>query len=78
MSETTETRTALYGRLAAYKSSANAGLQVLRGDSVQGTWKLRVVDRAADDVGKLNTWSLRIHCNQGNSQQPTTTSKLYD
>ncbi len=46
--------------IATYKSATNAGLQGLRGDSLQGDWRLTVADLAADDVGKLNAWNLRI------------------
>ncbi len=35
-------------------------LQSLRGQSLEGVWRLRVVDREAADVGKLNRWALKI------------------
>jgi subtilisin-like proprotein convertase family protein len=35
-------------------------LQALRGESLQGAWKLRVADHEAADVGKLNRWALKI------------------
>jgi serine protease len=34
-------------------------LSAFNGQQIQGTWKLRVVDNAAEDVGTLNSWSLR-------------------
>jgi subtilisin-like proprotein convertase family protein len=27
---------------------------------IQGVWRLRVADRAAQDVGKLNAWKLKL------------------
>jgi subtilisin-like proprotein convertase family protein len=30
------------------------------GNSIQGTWKLRITDHAARDIGKLNSWTLRL------------------
>jgi subtilisin-like proprotein convertase family protein len=42
-------------------SAANTpGLQTLRGQQIQGTWKLKVADLDAIDVGKLNRWALKI------------------
>ncbi len=42
-------------------TTANVGaLLTLRGQSMQGTWKLRVSDREAADVGKLNRWAIHI------------------
>jgi len=46
--------------IATYKSMTTAGLQGLRGQNVQGVWKLRVVDLEAVDVGKLNRWALKL------------------
>ena len=46
--------------LQTYKSSALAALAALRGQSMTGTWRLRVADLGAVDIGKLNRWSLRI------------------
>lgn len=46
--------------LATYKSTATSALAALRGQPMQGAWKLKVVDLEAVDVGKLNRWALRI------------------
>jgi len=46
--------------IATYTSGTTAGLQALRGESVQGNWRLRVADLEGLDVGKLNRWGLRI------------------
>jgi len=35
-------------------------LQTLRGQTMQGTWRLRIADLEAQDVGKLNKWGLKI------------------
>ena len=37
-----------------------AVLSDLAGQAVTGNWKLRVVDNAARDIGKLNVWGLRF------------------
>lgn len=37
-----------------------AALRALVGEAAQGDWRLRVVDHAAEDVGKLNRWALRV------------------
>lgn len=34
-------------------------LKVLRGETARGTWKLKMVDHAQADTGKLNAWSIR-------------------
>jgi len=36
------------------------GLNALRGQPMQGSWRFRVADRERVDLGKLNRWSLRI------------------
>jgi subtilisin-like proprotein convertase family protein len=46
--------------IKTYTSATTSGLQALRGESVQGAWKLRVADLEAIDVGKLNRWALKI------------------
>lgn len=46
--------------IAAYKSATTTELQVLRGQAVQGAWKLSVADLEAVDVGKLNRWALKL------------------
>lgn len=37
-----------------------ASLQSLRGHEIQGSWKLKVSDRAGSDQGKLNRWALQL------------------
>lgn len=46
--------------LQTYKSTTLPTLAALRGQSMTGTWRLRVADLEAVDVGKLNRWTLRI------------------
>lgn len=48
--------------IATYTSITAAELQPLRGQAVQGAWKLRVTDLEAVDIGKLNRWALKIRC----------------
>ena len=38
----------------------NASTTVFNGEVAAGNWKLKVVDRAAGDVGTLNSWSMHI------------------
>jgi subtilisin-like proprotein convertase family protein/subtilisin family serine protease len=46
--------------ITTYTPATKPALQTLRGESIQGTWQLKVADLAAIDVGKLNRWGLRI------------------
>src|SRR5262249_25297665 len=46
--------------IKTYAAANTPGLQTLRGQQIQGTWKLKVVDLDAIDVGKLNRWALKI------------------
>jgi subtilisin-like proprotein convertase family protein len=46
--------------LATFTGATVPALNALRGQAMQGTWRLRVADRERIDVGKLNRWSLRI------------------
>jgi len=46
--------------LATYTSADNTSLAGLVGEPIQGNWTLSVRDRAADDVGVLNRWSLEL------------------
>jgi subtilisin-like proprotein convertase family protein len=46
--------------IKTYESSTTSGLRALRGQPVQGAWKLKIADREAADVGKLNRWALKI------------------
>lgn len=45
-----------------YTAADTPALQnlVAIGSGIQGIWKLRVADRAQQDVGKLNSWKLRL------------------
>jgi len=45
---------------ATFDSGAVAGLAALGGQSVTGTWTLRVRDVASQDSGVLNRWTLEI------------------
>jgi subtilisin-like proprotein convertase family protein/subtilisin family serine protease len=46
--------------IKTYNSSTTPGLRALRDQPVQGAWKLKIADREAADVGKLNRWALKI------------------
>jgi subtilisin-like proprotein convertase family protein len=46
--------------LATFTAASVPGLSVLRGQPMQGPWRLKVADRDRIDTGKLNRWSLRI------------------
>ena len=46
--------------ITTYDSATAPALTPLLGQSVQGQWSLRVMDRAGQDVGKLNKWSLEL------------------
>ena len=46
--------------LATFTAASVPGLGALRGQPMQGQWKLKVADRDRVDTGKLNRWSLRI------------------
>jgi len=46
--------------IKAYTSANTPQLQTLRGQPIQGPWRLRIADLEAADVGKLNNWSLKI------------------
>lgn len=48
-----------------YSGTTLSGLSGLKGESIQGSWKLKVIDNAGADVGKLNKWSLRIKPQDG-------------
>ena len=41
------------------------GLQDLRGEEIEGDWRLQVVDHASADVGRLVKWSLDLGYEQG-------------
>jgi subtilisin-like proprotein convertase family protein/subtilisin family serine protease len=46
--------------VATFTAASVPGLSALRGQPMQGPWKLKVADRDRVDTGKLNRWSLRI------------------
>lgn len=46
--------------VATFTAASVPGLSTLRGQPMQGQWKLKVADRDRVDTGKLNRWSLRI------------------
>lgn len=46
--------------IRTYTMATTAGLQSLRGATIAGAWRLKVVDLEAIDIGKLNRWGLRI------------------
>jgi len=43
-----------------YTAATTPALATLAGKAAAGTWRLRIVDRAAQDVGKLNSWRVVI------------------
>jgi len=46
--------------IKTYIPATTPQLQTLRGQPVQGAWRLRVADLEAGDIGKLNAWALKI------------------
>ena len=46
--------------IKTYTTATTPQLQALRGQPVQGAWRLRVNDLEKADEGKLNKWSLKI------------------
>ncbi len=48
-----------------YSGATTTALNGLKGETIQGTWRLKVIDNAGADVGKLNKWSLRIQPTSG-------------
>ncbi len=46
--------------IKTYDFNNNTNLKSLKGEKVQGEWKLRVSDVAGQDIGKLNKWSLKL------------------
>lgn len=46
--------------IRSYSAAAVPALSTLQGQPLAGTWKLKVADLEAQDVGKLNKWSLQI------------------
>jgi len=46
--------------IKTYTRATTPRLQDLQGQTIQGAWRLKVSDRVARDVGKLNRWALKI------------------
>ena len=46
-----------------FKPTDTPALQSLVDSSIEinGTWRLRVADRQPADLGKLNSWRLKLH-----------------
>jgi len=64
-----------------YESSSHEQLKTLEGESVEGDWKLNVVDGAGRDIGRLDHWSLTIDYKQANktlSRTMTPASSIPD
>jgi M6 family metalloprotease-like protein len=43
-----------------YTAATTPGLAALAGQPAAGAWRLKIEDRVAQDVGKLNAWKVRI------------------
>lgn len=48
-------------------------LSAFNGESAQGSWQLRILDRAGGDTGAVNSWGLRL-CFDGAISSPTPTA----
>jgi subtilisin-like proprotein convertase family protein/subtilisin family serine protease len=46
--------------IKTYDFNNSIDLKSLKGEKVQGVWKLKVSDLAGQDIGKLNKWSLKL------------------
>lgn len=46
--------------IQVYSAATTPDLAKLAGETISGTWSLKVADLAAQDEGKLNRWSLKI------------------
>lgn len=46
--------------IRSFDEQDTPGLSTFRGEDVQGSWKLRVSDHEAADIGKLNRWTLKL------------------
>ena len=46
--------------IETYDMETTPAFQQLVGKGVRGQWALKVVDRWSQDVGTLNSWSLKI------------------
>ncbi|MCM4151503.1 peptidase [Arenibacter sp. N53] len=47
--------------IKVYDFNNNLKLRSLKGEQIQGNWKLKISDVAGQDVGKLNKWSIKIN-----------------
>ena len=46
--------------ITTYNLTNKPNLTALKGQNMQGSWKLKVSDIIGQDVGKLNKWSLKL------------------
>lgn len=46
--------------ITTYTPATTPGLQTLRAEAIQGTWRLKVADLEGQDIGKLNKWGLEL------------------
>jgi subtilisin-like proprotein convertase family protein len=46
--------------IKTYTGENTPHLQILRGETINGLWRLNVSDRAGADQGKLNRWALKL------------------
>lgn len=46
--------------IKSYNFNNNLNLKSLKGEQMQGNWKLKVSDVAGQDIGKLNKWSVKL------------------
>jgi subtilisin-like proprotein convertase family protein len=46
--------------IKTYDSLVNGELATFLGESIQGSWRLRVADLVGQDLGKLNSWRLEL------------------
>jgi subtilisin-like proprotein convertase family protein len=46
--------------MKTYSAATVQELEELEGEAISGSWSLKVADIAAQDVGKLNRWTLKI------------------
>lgn len=50
--------------IKTYTSATDIGLRAIRGEAVNGMWRLKVADLEVADEGKLNQWALKIFIQQ--------------
>lgn len=61
-----------------YAQATTPQLQSLRGEAIQGAWRLKVSDREAVDVGKLKRWALKIMREPQGEMSPNNTARRAD